>query len=55
MDTTTIFYDLASQEPKIFEKEYVTLHHTTYHKNSNKLLIEKVNMKNNKVVEKCKS
>jgi hypothetical protein len=43
---------LASQEPKIFEEDSVTLHHATYHKNSKKLLIEKVNLKNKKVSEK---
>jgi hypothetical protein len=55
METREIVEDLASQEPKIFEEEFVTLHHVTYHKNSKKLLIEKVNMKNKKVVEKWKS
>ena len=50
METREIVEDLTSQEPKIFEQEYFTLHHVTYHKNSNKLLIEKVNMKNKKVV-----
>jgi hypothetical protein len=31
------------------------LHHTTYNKNSKKLLIEKVNLKNKKASEKWKS
>jgi hypothetical protein len=47
--------ELASQEPKIFEEESVTFHHTAYNKNSKKLLIEKVNLKNKKVSEKWKS
>jgi hypothetical protein len=42
METREIVEDLASQEPKIFEEESVTLHHVAYHKNSKKLLIEKV-------------
>jgi hypothetical protein len=43
---------LASQEPEVFEEESVTLHHVTYNKNSKKLLIEKVNLRNKKVSEK---
>jgi hypothetical protein len=55
IETRVIAEELASQEPKIFEEESVTLHHMTYHKNSKKLLIEKVNLKNKKVSEKWKS
>jgi hypothetical protein len=50
-----IIEGLASQELEIFEEEFVTLHHVAYHKNSKNLLIEKVNMKNKKVVEIWKS
>jgi len=46
--------ELASQEPKVFEEEFVTLHHTTYNRNK-KLLIEKVKLRKKKVFEKWKS
>jgi hypothetical protein len=51
LETWGIVEDVLTQEPKIFEEEYVTLHHRTYHKNSKKLLIEKVNMKIRKCLE----
>jgi hypothetical protein len=55
IESRVIAEELASQEPEIFEEESVTLHHATYNKNSKKLLIEKVNLKNKKVSEKWKS
>jgi hypothetical protein len=55
IETRVIAEELASQEPEIFEEEFVTLQHVAYHKNSKKLLIEKVNLKNKKVSEKWKS
>jgi hypothetical protein len=42
------------QEPEIFEEESIILHLLTYHKNSKKIIIEKVNMKNKKVSKKWK-
>jgi len=54
LENQEIVEALVTQEPKIFEEESVTLHHTAYHKSSKKLLIEKVNMKNKKVSEKWK-
>jgi hypothetical protein len=42
--------ELACEEPLVFEEELVTLHHASFNKNSKKLQIEKVNLKNKKVV-----
>jgi hypothetical protein len=39
----------------VFEEEYVTLHQTTFNKISKKLLIEKLKLKDKKVVEKWNS
>jgi hypothetical protein len=50
-----ITQELACQEPLIFEEESVTLHHMDFNKESKKLLIEKINLKNKKVVEKWNS
>jgi len=47
--------ELASQEIEIFEEEYLTFHHATFNKNSKKLLIEKVNLKDKNVSGKWKS
>jgi hypothetical protein len=55
VETREIVDALVTQESKILEEEYDTLHHTTYDTNSRKLLIEKFNMKNKKVSEKWKS
>jgi hypothetical protein len=55
LETQEIIEALVTQEPKIFEEESVTLHHTAYNRSSKKLLIEKVNTKNKKVSEKWKS
>jgi hypothetical protein len=55
LETQEIVEALVSQEQEIFEGESVTLHHTDYNTSSKKLLIEKVNIKNKKVSEKCKS
>jgi uncharacterized membrane protein len=52
VETQEIAEALVTQESKMFEEESITLHHATYHKSSNKLLIVKVNMKNKKVFEK---
>jgi hypothetical protein len=46
---------LDTQEPIIFEEDSLTLHHSTFNKNSIKLVIEKVNSKNNKIQEKWNS
>jgi hypothetical protein len=54
METREIVEASVTQYPKIFEEESITLHHTAYHKTSEKFLIEKVNMKNKKVSEKWK-
>jgi hypothetical protein len=43
---------MVTQEPTIFKEDSVTLHHTTDNRNSKKMLIQKVNMKNKKVFEK---
>jgi len=43
---------LDFQKSFIFEEESITLHHVSYNKESKKLLIEKLNLKNKKVVEK---
>jgi hypothetical protein len=45
LETQEIFESIVAQEPKIFEEESVTLYHTTYNRNSKKLLSEKVNKK----------
>jgi len=55
IETRVIVEQMASQETNIFEEEYVTLHHTTYHNNAKKKFIEKVNLKNKRVSEKLKS
>jgi hypothetical protein len=55
LETREIVEALVTQELEIFEEEFFTLHHVAYLKNSKKLLIEKVNMKNKKVSEKWKS
>jgi hypothetical protein len=55
IENREIAEELACQEPVVFEEEFVTLHHVTFNKSSKKLLIEKVNLKNKKVVEKWNS
>jgi hypothetical protein len=55
LENREITQELACQEPIIFEEEFVTLHHAAYNKESKKLLIEKINLKNKKVVEKWNS
>jgi hypothetical protein len=47
--------ELACEEPLVFEEESITLHHATFNKNSKKLQVDKVNLKNKKVVEKWNS
>jgi hypothetical protein len=47
--------ELTCLEPLIFEEESITLHHVAFNKESKKLLIEKINLKNKKVVEKWNS
>jgi hypothetical protein len=51
LENREITQELACQEPLVFEEESVTLHHVTFNKESKKLLIEKINLKNKKVVE----
>jgi len=46
---------LITQEPKIFEEEYVTLHHVAYNCESKKLLLEKSNRKYKNSSERWKS
>jgi hypothetical protein len=55
IERRTIAKELACEEPIVFEEEYVTLHHVAFNPSSKKLQIEKVNMKNKKVVEKWNS
>jgi cell division protein FtsL len=43
------------KRPLVFEEESITLHHVAFDKKSKKLQIEKVNLKNKKVVEKWSS
>jgi hypothetical protein len=45
---------MITQEPEIFEEEYVTLHHTTYNHESKHLLLEKFNTKNKRSSERWK-
>jgi hypothetical protein len=54
LETQEITKALVTQEPKIFEEEFVTLIHVTYNRNSKIILMDKVNMKNKKVSEKWK-
>jgi hypothetical protein len=51
IENREITKELDFQEPMVFEEEYVTLHHATFNKNSKKLLFEKINLENKKVVE----
>jgi hypothetical protein len=48
-------YLICIEISTVFEEESITLHHATYNKNSKKLFIEKVNLKNKKISEKWKS
>jgi hypothetical protein len=50
-----IVEELVCDEPMVLEEESVTFHHATFNQSSKKLQIEKVNMKNKKVVEKWNS
>jgi hypothetical protein len=55
LENREITQQLACQEPLVFEEEYVTLHHVAFNKESKKLLIDKINLKNKKVPEKLNS
>jgi hypothetical protein len=55
LESQEIVEAMATQEPKIFEEYSIALHQAAYNRNSKKLLIEKVKMKNMKVFEKWKS
>jgi hypothetical protein len=55
LETREIFEVLITQEPEIFEEEYVTFHHAIYNRESKKLLLEKFNTKNKKSSEIWKS
>jgi hypothetical protein len=55
LETIEIVEAIITQEPKIFEEEYVTLHHATYNRESQKMLMKKVNTRNKKSSEKWKS
>jgi hypothetical protein len=45
LETQEIIESLVTREPKILEKEFLSLHHAAYNRASKKLLIEKVNTK----------
>jgi hypothetical protein len=53
--TREIVEALITQEPEIFEEESFTLHHVAYNRESKKILLEKVNTKNKKSLERWKS
>jgi hypothetical protein len=55
LENRAITKEFSFQEPLVFEEEYVTFHHTTFNKESKNSLIEKINLKNKKVVEKWNS
>jgi len=55
VENIAITEESACQDPLVFEEESVTFHHATFNKESKKLLIEKINLKNKKVVEKWNS
>jgi hypothetical protein len=44
--------ELAREGPTVFEEEFVTLHHAKYDKQSKKLQIERVNLKDKRVTGK---
>jgi hypothetical protein len=48
LEMREIANSITTQDPKIFEEESVTLHHTTYNRETKNLLLEKVNTKNEK-------
>jgi len=50
-----ITQEFSCQEPLVFEEEYVTFNHVAFNKQSKKLLIEKINLKNKNFVEKWNS
>jgi hypothetical protein len=58
LETREIANAMMTQNPKnpeIFEEESVTLHHTTYNCETKKLLLEKINTKNERSSERWKS
>jgi hypothetical protein len=52
LENIQITQELVFQEPLIFEEDYITLYHVDLNRESKKLLIEKVNLKKKRVVEK---
>jgi len=54
LETREIVDDIMTQDPDIFEEEFVTLHHAAYNHEIKKLFLEKVNTKNNKSFERWK-
>jgi hypothetical protein len=48
-ERSTIAREMDTKEPIIFEEESLTLHHSTFNKNSRKLVNENVNSKNKKI------
>jgi hypothetical protein len=50
IERRTITKELDSQEREVFEDESITLYHTTYDKNTKKLLFKKVNLRNKNVL-----
>jgi hypothetical protein len=54
-ESKLIAEELAQEGPTIFEEESVTLHHAKYDKQSRKLQIERVNLKDKRVTRKWSS
>jgi hypothetical protein len=54
LETREIANVMITQDPEIFEEEYVILHHASYNCESMKLLLEKVKTKNKRSSKRWK-